>query len=144
VGDDRGPLPAQGVDQGSDVGGQPVDMVVRYTPRLVAQVVTSLVGHGDGVACADQDGHLMPPANPTFGKTVEQDRQGPVFRSGDDGVELNAVTGQVGAPCWHAQPCDGFLGQGAGAPGQNKAALLAPHPQGSSHTGCCPRGGAGQ
>lgn len=82
---------AELIGDGEDVGGEMREGVVGGATRFAAEVVAALVGDDDAKAGGGERLDLFVPGIPEFGKAVEEDGEGAVWRAGSDGVELDGA-----------------------------------------------------
>ncbi len=79
--------------QRDDIVGETVDIVVRDGLRLVRQIVAALVGRHDAIAGARQGADLMAPAEPEFGKAMQENDERTVLRPRLGDVQRDAAAG---------------------------------------------------
>ena len=73
-----------------DIVGETVEIVVLDSFRLVRQIVAALIGHHDAITGARQGADLVAPAEPEFGKAMQQDDGRPAFRPRFGDVQRDA------------------------------------------------------
>jgi hypothetical protein len=85
--DQRNMLEVKRLHQPEQVRNQGLPAVIPDAGRLVAQVITALVGHDHSIPGLGQRSNLVPPSVPELREAVEQNQRRPLARPGQDRVQ---------------------------------------------------------